>query len=103
MRVNVWNGDKSEFLGQGDYLKDVRVYFIEMPDGSLRSLTNAEERPTQNMMPPGAKLIATDGNPKIRLDNGKVVYGCQVWWSAAEEQLVAEEVVDDDPWKPSVN
>ena len=24
-------------------------------------------------------------NPRIRLDNGKVVYGCECWWGSEEE------------------
>ena len=44
-RVKVWNGDQSEYLGEGNYEGDVKVYFVRSPDGSLNSLTNAEEKP----------------------------------------------------------
>ena len=29
-------------------------------------------------------------NPRIRLDNGKVVYGCECWWG--DESRVKEEI-----------
>jgi hypothetical protein len=101
MRVNVWNGDRTKFLGLGNYEEDVVVYFMEMPDGSLQSLKNAEERP--DMVPEGAKVILSEGNPKIVLDSGRVVYGCQVWWSPSEEVEEIEEESDPDPWAPSLN
>ncbi len=78
MRVKVWNGDQSKYLGEGDYVDDVTVYFIAMPDGSLKSGSNAEEKPDE--LPEGGRLIESDRNPKIVLDSGQTVYGCQVWW-----------------------
>lgn len=80
LRVKVFNGDQSEDLGEGTYLGEVTVYFIHMPDGSLRSLHEAEKKPSEDLIPEGAELIEAPGNPKIRLDSGDVVYGCQVWW-----------------------
>ena len=80
MRVDVWSGDQSEHLGEGELVGDVDVFFIAMPDGSLRSLSNAEERPDDSLVPEGGKIISTSNNPKIILNSGKVVYGCQVWW-----------------------
>jgi hypothetical protein len=38
-------------------------------------------------------------NPKIVLDNGKVVWGCECWWSSEEEvrkQLADRTVVEVD-------
>ena len=35
-----------------------------------------------------AKLFGM-GNPKIKLDNGKIVWGCECWW-ASEEKIKAE-------------
>ena len=86
VRVKVWNGDKSEYLGEGDYNEDVTVYFIGMPDGSIRSMPNAEEEPPFWEVPEGGKVMKTDGNPKIILDkDSNVVYGCQVWWEPLHE------------------
>jgi hypothetical protein len=77
-RVRVWNGDKSEFLGEGNYVGDVSIYVIDMPDGSLLSNTNAELEPQH--VPQGGVVRKSNNNPKIVLDNEQVVYGCQVWW-----------------------
>lgn len=81
MRVDVHNGDQSVHLGQGTYIGDVPVYIMIMPDGNLQSLSNAEEEPID--IPPGARVHKSH-NPKIVLDSGQVVYGCQVWWSSLE-------------------
>jgi len=77
-RVRVWNGDQSESLGEGNYVGNVAIYAIEMPDGSLRSNTNAEIEPED--VPEGGIVRKMGNNPKIVLDNGQTVYGCQGWW-----------------------
>ena len=82
-RVRVWNGDRSEFLGEGNYVSDVTVYFIQMPDGSLQSGTNAELEPEDEDVPEGGVVRKVGNNPKIIMDSGEVVYGCQVWWEPA--------------------
>ena len=79
-RVKVWNGDQSEYLGEGDYVDDVNVYFIRLEDGSIQSNHNAEIEPEPYQIPPGADIIKAGKNPKIVLDSGDTVYGCQVWW-----------------------
>lgn len=79
-RVKVWNGDQSEFLGEGNYVDDVKVYFIRLEDGSIQSNHNAEIEPEPHQIPDGADVIKAGKNPKIVLDNGDTVYGCQVWW-----------------------
>jgi hypothetical protein len=83
-RVRVWNGDRSEYLGEGNYVGNVNVYFIQMPDGSLQSNGNAEVEPTD--VPEGGVVRKAGKNPKIVLDNGQTVYGCQVWWEPVEEE-----------------
>lgn len=41
--------------------------------------------------PPGIKFVGIDlhelghSNPKILLDNGKVVWGCECWWGSEEQ------------------
>jgi len=72
-RVAVWSGDGSEALGNGTYVDQVTVYVIPSP-GGLSSYKCAEERPDL----PNVEKI--ERNPKIRLDSGGIVYGCQVWW-----------------------
>lgn len=86
MRVKVWNGDQSQYLGLGTYGEDVTVYFIRMPDGSIRSAHNAELPPPPESIPPGARVLEVPGNPKIKLDSGDTVYGCQVWWGEAKDE-----------------
>lgn len=85
MKVQVFDGTGNNFLGFGTLVGRVTVYFVIRPDGAITSLANAEE------MPPPAfiaecegELAVVEGNPKIILDNGQVVYGCQVWWQQAD-------------------
>lgn len=84
MRVRVRSGDGTEDLGEGTYVGDVTVYFVRHPDGHLSSLENAEVPPPDDMVPPGAEVVKSDDNPKIKLDSGGTVYGCQVWWEPIE-------------------
>ena len=83
-RLRVQNGDRSKDLGEGTYLGDVKLYFFRMPDGSLRSRSDAEEEPSEALLEElqqaGGKLVTME-NPKIELDSGEIVYGCQTWWS----------------------
>ncbi len=85
-RVAVWTGDGETYLGRGTYVGVVTVYPILMPDGSLRTLREAEHRPTdEEVAQTGGTLIeGIHDNPKIVLDSGQVVYGCQVWWRPLE-------------------
>jgi len=79
-RVRVWNGDQTEYYGEGNYSEDVEVYFCKMPDGEILSEANPEI-PMKNI-PEGGKLVKLK-NPKIVLDSGRIVYGCQTWWEQA--------------------
>lgn len=87
IRVHVMSGDQMVDLGDGTYVAEVPVYFFQMPDGSLRSAPNAEEKPPADAVPEGAKVVWTSANPKIILDSGQTVYGCQVWW----EPIIPDE------------
>jgi hypothetical protein len=78
-RVIVYNGDNTKIIGHGTYIGRTKVWVYYMPDGSLRSASNAENKPN-GPVPAGAVLKQLDDNPKIVLDNGQVVYGAQVWW-----------------------
>jgi len=84
VRVKVRSGDGKTSLGEGDYVGDVTVYFFRLPDTSLRSMKNCEVEPTdellEEMRSVGAELCSMPDNPKIILDSGETVYGCQVWW-----------------------
>ncbi len=71
----------------GQYVGDVTVYVINHPRGALVSNKLAETRPTdEEVAKIGGTLEKIDGNPKIVLDNGEVVYGCQVWWEPLFDQ-----------------
>jgi len=87
LRVDVWNGDRSEHLGKGTYTENVTVYFIRKPDGSLSSAPNAEREPTEEENPDGFPVREAPNNPKIILDSGRTVYGCQVWWQPIDEPI----------------
>lgn len=85
MRVQVWNGDQSEFLGHGELVGTATVYFVAGADGGLYSMENPEERPPEEMLRElDGEIIESADNPKIRLDDGSHVYGCQVWWSPVD-------------------
>jgi len=86
IRVKVWNGDQTEYLGEGDYIGNVSVYFIEMPDGSLQTNDNPENEPESWQIPEGGTIRHSSDNPKIVLDSGRVVYGCQCWWVPKESK-----------------
>jgi hypothetical protein len=83
-RVRVYSGDGKRKLGEGVYVGSVPVYSILMPDGSLRSMRNAEQRPPDSAVPFGGKVVESPRSPKIKLDSGRIVYGCQVWWETVE-------------------
>lgn len=49
---------------------------------------------------PGGMCIPGIPNPKILLDSGKTVWGCQCWWSSEEEtkRMIGDRnVIDVDP------
>lgn len=87
MRVHVWSGDQSEFLGEGELVGEATVYFLACEDGSLISMNNPEERPPEELVAEkGGEIVESKRNPKIRLDDGgRFVYGCQVWWKPASD------------------
>lgn len=72
-------GDEIHFLGWGVY--EGNFLPVEAV-GWLAEELCARQRP----------------NPRIRLDSGKVVYGCECWWGGEEkikEQLSKFKVVKD--------
>jgi hypothetical protein len=79
-KVKVMTGDGQTLVGYGTYTGNVKVYFLAMPDGNIQSLANAELPIQEADVPPGAEVVEVADNPKIVMDDGKVVYGCQVWW-----------------------
>ena len=90
LRVRVISGNGKEDLGLGYMVGWVNVYFWRSPGGSLLSSSeNAEGKPSdelvKEMYDAGADLQEMH-NPKIVLDNGKIIYGCQCYWRKVEEK-----------------
>ncbi len=89
MRVRVYGGDGVEDLGLGTYNENVTIYGFCDTNGALLSKHMAEE----NWTPDELKAIIANGgipfeqenNPRIVLDSGRIVYGCQVWWEEYKE------------------
>jgi hypothetical protein len=77
-RVRVHDGNNENLLGEGYYVGDVPVYAFQDPNtGVLVSMADATQ---PLVVPPGCIKHDIPSNPKIELDDGTVVYGCQVWW-----------------------
>lgn len=76
-RVKVFDGSGVKDLGYGIFEGYSTVYVKPIRGGIL----NSGEQPMEGYFP-------VPNNPRIRLDNGQVVYGCQVWWVPVEEEMV---------------
>jgi hypothetical protein len=90
-RVRVWSGDGETYLGEGELVGEVTVYYWYKAGVAIESLLDAEQRPHDDlvalMAERGFVLIESDGNPKIVLDDGTVKYGCQVWWKYQDGEI----------------
>ena len=91
MRVNVWNGDQSKFLGKGTLLGNVAVHnYIMIEQG--RPILYTNQNPELPMLNPPQGAKHTQGKtPKIKLDSGGFAYGCQTWWREIPEEIKSEE------------
>ena len=90
MRVKVKSGDGQTDLGLGYMVGGVELYFFRLPNGNLMSDKYAEEKPSANLIRAmendfGATLVEKQSNPKIELDSGRIIYGCQCYWSRVED------------------
>lgn len=88
-RVFVRPGDGRNVLHRGTYVGVATVYFVRTnassprrSDSTLVTFENPEQMPSEADIAsvPDGELVRLEGNPKIVLDDGRVVYGCQVWW-----------------------
>lgn len=84
LRVDVFSGNQKEYLGQGAMVGFVPVYIIRNEDGSISSPTVAEQVPDGI---PEEMFTKIESNPKIKLDSGRIVYGCQVWWNPVKKDI----------------
>lgn len=85
-RVIVKDGANDKALGRGTLIGYASLYAFVGPVGSqLASMENPEEIPATDviseMLDHGFALVKLFNNPKIELDSGKTVYGCQVHWA----------------------
>jgi hypothetical protein len=81
MRVRVMNGNGTKDLGFGEYVGDVPVVAVAVGSGEeLHLLSLHEPFNVPDPLPDGGQIIEIPDNPKIILDSGDTVYGCQVWW-----------------------
>ena len=103
MRVKVYDGAKQRVIGYGNYDNNTDVYVIVMPDGSLQSLRDAENKPPDDVVPEGGIVKKISNNPKILMDDGSIRYGCQVWWEPIVEPVQVIEKNTYDPWAISEN
>lgn len=85
-RVVVFDSEDSSEGKPGVYAGSVTVYVILSPvNQAIRSLKFAEQRPSPEEVAavPDGEVAELHNNPKIILDSGEVIYGCQVWWNWA--------------------
>lgn len=87
-RVFVKDGSGVNLIGEGTYVGDVEVYAVVDKAGHLLSNHNAEVPP--ETVPEGCTVHKIPKNPKIVMDSGDVVYGCQVWWGPVEKNLALQ-------------
>lgn len=78
-RVKVSDGSAKDSLGLGTVIDLVTVYIGGDPRSGCITSAQDAERPRE-----GARAIPN--NPKILLDSGKVVYGCQVWFQLLDAE-----------------
>jgi hypothetical protein len=94
-RVKVWR-NKDEFLGYGtllgcvpisefrsleDFKKGVKEFLFKIRKVTPETLTEEEKRFEEHWIElEQDKDYLNKTTPKIRLDNGQIVYGCQIWW-----------------------
>ena len=90
IRVAAVSADQKTFLGYGTYLGDflnpgLAEYYVE-------AIKRHPEIPEGEKEPLIAKVRAGESpfgiNPKIRLDDGREVWGAECWWGAADAFVV---------------
>ncbi len=90
-RVKVTSGDGQTQMGEGTYMGDVEVnVFWSEAEGVMKSLSDAQSKPTDEivaeMKSQGYEYELFGESPKIILDSGETVYGCQVWWTPIKDE-----------------
>ena len=81
LRVDVFDGSGKTHLGKGTIIGFVDVYIVRHENG-IYSAYDAETKPNGF---PEESVTKVSSNPKIKLDSGKMVYGCQTWWEPIQD------------------
>jgi len=109
IRVKVWI-DRDRYLGSGQLVGHVTIaeaykdiYHIatteEVLELYLQNMLGFIARLTPDKLPQSlveklkderAKELEVATTPKIILDSGATVYGCQIWWEPIEERKSVE-------------
>ena len=94
-KVKVVSGDSRTDLGQGTYIGEADIYLLRDKNGSV-FIPDQPEHPIseETLVRNRLTLSKVEQTPKIRLDSGETVYGCQVWWAPVEESLEEEDPED---------
>lgn len=86
-RVRVWS-EQSGFLGEGMHAGTATVYLFRTDGDHLFFVGNPSKMPADYLIEEvrrmGGELEIVEDNPRILLDSGDIVYGCQVWWEFVE-------------------
>lgn len=85
-RVKVLNGDQTAYVGEGEHVANVSVYiFVKRDEMHIETVGNPEEMPTEEtvrmMRSKDMVMEHVPANPKMLLDDGRIIYGCQCWWT----------------------
>ena len=81
-RVNVRSDDGGVYAGE--VVGVVKIYGVEMADRVAFQPNPEDPIPSCAPLPPHAEVFE-DISPKFRLEDGRVVYGCQVRWCYSDE------------------
>lgn len=85
MRVAVYDGGRTKLIGKGVYDSDVPVYFaVNAEEGQMMSKQDPTQEIEEDKIPAGF-VVEQRVSPKFILDDGAVLYGCQVWWEVDDE------------------
>jgi len=78
-------------------LKEIKVgdrvgALLDCKDGKINFLGYGIYKGRSNVPPEAGGLNFGQENPRILLDNGDTVYGCECWWGS--EEFVKKQLVD---------
>lgn len=77
-KVHVWSIDMLEYWGLGRVVGYVTTYGVNMGKKIIIFPNPEQPPPDEYLEEVDGELIVHEGNPKIVLDDGRIVYGTQV-------------------------